>query len=57
MTRTEAMKQAQRRYRLKIQDGERYKINEAKRHRERYKINRNYREKGNWAVSFKWLYA
>ena len=55
--RSEAMKQAQRRYRLKIQGGEQYKLNEAKRHRERYKNNRNYREKGNWAVSFKWLYA
>ena len=62
MARTEAMKRAQRKYRLKIQNdtgsvGIEYKANEAKRHREDYKKNRNYREKGNWAVSFKWLYS
>lgn len=57
MARTEAMKRAQRKYRLKIQGGEEYKAKEAKRHREDYKKNRNYREKGNWAVSFKWLYS
>jgi len=57
MARTEALKQAQRRYRLKIQSGDDYKQKEAKRHRERYIHNRNYTQKGNWAVSFKWLYA
>lgn len=57
MARTEAMKQAQRRYRLKIQSGDDYKQKEATRHRERYVYNRNYTQKGNWAVSFKWLYA
>ena len=44
MTRTEAMKQAQRIYRLKIQDGEQYKLNEAKRQRKRYELTRNYKD-------------
>jgi hypothetical protein len=63
MARTEAMKQAQRRYRLKIQNdtgavGTEYKAKEAKRHRARYYTHkRNYTDKGNWAISFKWLYA
>lgn len=57
MTRTEALKQTQRRHRLKIQSGDEYKLKEAKRQRERYNNNRNYVKKGNWAVSFKWLYA
>lgn len=63
MARTEAMKQAQRRYRLKIQNdtgavGKEFKAKEATRHRNRYYIHkRNYMDKGNWATSFKWLYA
>lgn len=59
MARTEAMKQAQRTYRLKIQDGEQYKLNEAKRQRKRYELSRNYKDvkKGNWGTSFKLLYG
>jgi hypothetical protein len=41
MARTEAMKQAQRIYRLKIQEGEQYKINEAKHDNEKTKNNSN----------------
>jgi hypothetical protein len=58
MARTEAMKLSQRKYRLKIQGGDEYKAKEAKRHRDRYYTHkRNYMDKGNWAVSFKWLYS
>ena len=58
MVRTEAMKKAQRKYRLKTQHGEVYQANERKRNVIRYAMNRNYRKlDGDWSQSFSILYG
>lgn len=55
--RTEAMKETQKRYRQKIQVTEEYKLKEAKRNRARLSRRRNYTQIDNMAVSFKRLYG
>lgn len=55
-TRTPAMKKAQRKYRLKTQHGELFQKKEKERHAKLYIMTRNYKQLGNWAVSFKNLY-
>lgn len=57
MGRTEAMKEAQKRYRQKIQVTEEYKLKEVKRNRARLSRRRNYTQIDNMAVSFKRLYG
>ena len=55
-TRTPAMKKAQRKYRLKTQYNSVFQAREKERHAQLYIMTRNYKQLGNWAVSFKNLY-
>lgn len=57
MARSEALKEAQRKYRIKIQSRDEYKKKEAERQRILYQKNRNYKHIDNMAKSFHLLFG